>query len=380
MKRFIEYLFARILSIINVVVPKKGNLIVFYDSSSANLSDNTEALYSYVTKNDKHSRYEKVVLLPKGNKKNSKIYCALKFMRAKYVFYSYGDMRIAPSKKQIVVNQWHGSPLKAIGKLTNDKYFRREKLDNFTYLLASSKLFVQPLAKAFGCKEDKVKIVGQARNDYLYDKDRSNYYSNLLKGGKYKKTILWMPTFRVSKDRRCVDCLSVNEETMLPIFSNFNELESLNSYLKDRDILIVIKIHYYATFKSRQYSNIKFVTNEDLEKSDTKLYSFVKDFDSLLTDYSSIYPDYVVLDRPIGFTLDDYDDYRKERGFSIENPIRYMAGNHIYNIKDFYDYINGICQGKDNFAKERKIANKKMNKYGYGSCERLCKLVGIKFK
>ena len=176
-----------------------------------------------------------------------------------------------------------------------------------------------------------------------------------------------------------MDSSAVNEETLLPIFSKFKELDKLNAFLAKNNVLIVIKIHHYANFKSQEYSNIKYVTNDDLEKTKTKLYSFVKDFDSLVTDYSSIFPDYILLDRPIGFTVDDYETYKKERGFSIKDPIQYMAGNQIKNIDDFYGYIDDLVYGKDKYKNERGRVNKIMNKYGNGNCERLCKLAGIKF-
>lgn len=377
-KRRIEYLLARILSVINILIPKDGYLIVFYHTAES-FGDNTEAIYNYISKKDRQNKYKKEVLLPMINKRHTKIYCAWRYMRARYVFFSYGDTKIRPTKNQIVINQWHGSPLKTVGKLTKDKSFSREKLDSFTYLLSSSELFIKPLAKAFGCEEEKVKIVGQARNDYLFGKERSLYFENTLKGSEYAKTVLWMPTFRVSKDSRFVDSSAVNEETLLPIFSKFKELDKLNAFLAKNNVLMVIKIHHYANFKSQEYSNIKYVTNDDLEKTKTKLYSFVKDFDSLVTDYSSIFPDYILLDRPIGFTVDDYEIYKKERGFSIKDPIQYMAGNQIKNIDDFYGYIDDLVYGKDKYKNERGRVNKIMNKYGNGNCERLCKLAGIKF-
>lgn len=377
-KRRINYGMARILSIANSVIPKDKKLIAFYDTSES-FCDNTEAIYEYIVKNDKRNKYKKEVVLPNAIKKHNKFYCAWKYMRAKYVFYSYGDTKIKPTKKQIVVNQWHGSPLKTVGKLTKDDSFKHEKLDNFTFLLCSSRLFVLPLAKAFGCSKEKIRIVGQARNDYLFGKERSLYFENILKGSEYAKTVLWMPTFRVSKDSRFVDSSAVNEETLLPIFSKFKELDKLNAFLAKNNVLIAIKIHHYANFKSQEYSNIKYVTNDDLEKTKTKLYSFVKDFDSLVTDYSSIFPDYILLDRPIGFTVDDYEIYKKERGFSIKDPIKYMAGNQIKNIDDFYGYIDDLVHGKDKYKNERGRVNKIMNKYGNGNCKRLCKLVGIKF-
>ncbi len=379
MKRSLEYLLARILSFLNRIVPKKKNLIVFYDSLNEELSDNTEAIYRYIIQHDIEKKYIKKILLANGKNKNSKIVCAIQYMRAKYVFYSFGDLRIKPSRKQIVVNQWHGSPLKTVGKLSKDESIKKERTDNFTFLLASSELFKKPLAKAFGCEEDKVKIAGQARNDYLFEEGKSLYYLNALKGDEYEKTILWMPTFRISNDGRFKDSTKINTETLLPIFGTFKELEKLNSYLREKNVLLVIKIHHYAMFEKKNYSNIKYVTNDDLEKYQTVLYSFVKDFDSLVTDYSSIFADYCLLNKPMGFTLDDYEEYKKERGFSIDDPMQYMAGHHIMNINDFYDYTCDLRNNSDKYEKKRKRVMKIMNEYASDNCKRLCILTGISF-
>lgn len=377
MKRKIEYFLARVLSVINQIIPKKSNLIVFYDSMNKTLLDNTEAIYDYIKRKDSNNKYIKVVLLPKNNKKNNKVYCSLKFMRAKYVFYSFGDLRINPSKKQIVINQWHGSPIKTIGRLTKNNEYQKEKLDNFTYLMCSSDLFVIPFCNAFGCSKNKVKILGQARIDYFYNKKQTDYFKNNLRGNNYKKTIIWMPTFRVSEDNRFVDSNNINQETLLPIFETFAELEKLNEFLKEKNILIAIKIHGHASFKEKKFSNIKYITNEDLIESKTKLYDLIKDFDSLITDYSSIFADYYLLNKPIGFTIDDYKSYEELRGFTITNPKRYMAGDLIENTDDFYSYILNVLNNNDKYVTERKKIKKIMNKYEDNNCERLCDFIGL---
>jgi len=379
MKRKIEYMLARILSFVNILIPKKSNMIIFYDSLNKTLLDNTEAFYQYIKDNDKTNKFEKVILLPKGNSKHNKIYCALKYMRAKYVFFSFGDLRIKPSKNQIVVNQWHGSPIKTIGKLTKYSDYQSERLDNFTYLISSSELFVEPFCKAFGCDKSKIKVIGQARNDYFYSKVKTDYFTKRLDGDKYKKTIIWMPTFRLSKDKRFVDCSEINQETLLPIFPSFEKLNALNKFLNNEKVLLVIKIHGYSSFVNKNYSNIKYVSNDDLTETNTKLYSFIKDFDSLITDYSSVFTDYYLLNKPVGFTVDDYDAYNSERGFSIDEPKKYMIGDFIENIDDFYKYIFNVIEGNDKLSKKRNEVMKLVNKYNDDNCKRLCQLVGISF-
>ena len=55
--------------------------------------------------------------------------------------------------------------------------------------------------------------------------------------------------------------------------------------------------------------------------------------DALITDYSSVYFDYLLLDKPIGFTVDDMELYIKDRGFIFNNPEEYMPGKrYIMNM------------------------------------------------
>ena len=379
MKRKINYILARILSVINVFFPKDKNLIFFYDSMNQILLDNTEAIYSYIVEHDKNNKYKKVVLIAKSKDKPSKIKCAYYFMRAYYVFLSFGDLRIRPANNQIVVNQWHGSPIKTIGKLTKYEDYKNETLDNFTYIICSSKLFVEPFAKAFGCNPNKVKILGQARNDYLFNRDISDFYKFDLSGNNYNKCIIWMPTFRISEDNRFKDSNMINEETMLPIFSTFEELNKLNSYLNELNILLVIKSHGHASIVKKDYTNIRYITNDDLIRTNTKLYLLVKDFDALITDYSSIFTDFYLLNKPVGFTVDDYDSYMNERGFAIKDPKQYMTGSLINNSNDFYNYISNVSNGIDDFEEQRVKMNRVMNKYDNDNCKRLCELTNLKF-
>ncbi|MEC2340578.1 CDP-glycerol glycerophosphotransferase family protein [Weizmannia sp. CD-2023] len=374
------YIIARMLSVLNQLIPKNKHIILFYDSMNPYLQDNTEAIYNYI----RHTR-----------KLNKKLFCCvpnskvreknivgiyrgvLIFLRAKYVFYSFGDFRIKPSKGQMVINQWHGAPIKAIGKMMNDNIYQKEKLDNFTFLLATSPLFANVLSKAFDCNKNKIKIIGQARNDYLFSKKDGLAGIDIQKEN-YSKMILWMPTFRVSKDNRFHDAEIKNKETLLPILKTVNDLKSLNYFLNSVNVLLVIKIHSHAMFNRINLSNIKVITNDDIYPKGIKLYEFVKEFDALITDYSSVFIDFLLLDKPIGFTLDDYESYLENRGFSIEEPIKIMPGHHIFNYEDFSSFIKDVALSVDIYKERRKEVLKLTNSFvDAENCARLLELVGI---
>lgn len=383
--RFILLIILNFLSILNQIIPKKKNQILFYDSGRNFLDDNTEAIYSWLKKNGFNKKYRLIVCVPKETKKLpfsdyepiGVIKGTLAYLTSRYVFFSFGDFRIRPSKNQCVINQWHGTPTKKIGKLTYDKNYNREKLDNFSYLISSSKTFVPVLAEAFGCQENKIKVIGNARNDYLLSSKDTLSIIGINKS-KYKKLILWMPTFRVSSDNRFHDGNIKTSETLLPILKKYDDLAKLDEILDKKGALLVIKIHPMAIFKKHFYKNIITITNNDIIPKGIRLYEFVKEFDALITDYSSIYCDFLMLNRPIGFTLDDFEQYNNSRGFVFDNFIQYMPGQHLYYIKDVFQFIDNIVNEVDEFIEERKKMIPIFCKYTDGkNCEKLVKFVGL---
>ena len=82
------------------------------------------------------------------------------------------------------------------------------------------------------------------------------------------------------------------------------------------------------------------------------------DSDSLLTDYSSVYYDYLLCDKPIGLVWEDYDEYKAGQGFALDPDIVYSGGEKIFNVEDFCAYLERIAKGEDILKEERtKIKN-----------------------
>ena len=100
--------------------------------------------------------------------------------------------------------------------------------------------------------------------------------------------------------------------------------------------------------------------------------------DAMITDYSSIYWDYLVLDRPIGFTEDDAEDYGKGRGFIMDDPEKYKPGMKLKTIDDFYKFVDDLAAGVDDYKEQRKEMNEYGNPVTDGqSCRRALECVGI---
>lgn len=199
---------------------------------------------------------------------------------------------------------------------------------------------------------EKTAITGFPRNDYFFQKDTGiqNKIQQCWHFQEYRKVVLWMPTFKQSN----LEDLSedyIHNETGLSLFDQMEDLEKFSAFLKEQNVLLVLKLHPYQAelpVFQRKYDNILVLRNKDLEEQDLQLYQVIPYSDALITDYSSIATDYLLLDKPIIFTLDDYEEYAASRGeFYPPNAKDYMKGYHVYNIKDLEKALCDIVEGKD---------------------------------
>ena len=140
----------------------------------------------------------------------------------------------------------------------------------------------------------------------------------------------------------------------LNIISNPEELASLDDYLGRKGILLLIKPHPLQDLsyvEMSKLSNIRFITDQRLAEAGVQLYELVENCDTLLTDYSSIYYDYPLLDRPMGFLIGDIEDY--QRGFVIPDPISEMTGPKIRTLPELLQFFDGVLAGEDDYRQAR---------------------------
>ena len=99
-----------------------------------------------------------------------------------------------------------------------------------------------------------------------------------------------------------------------------------------------------------------------MEKFNIQLYSLLGSVDILLTDFSSIYIDYLLLNRPIGFVAADFYEYSNSRGFVFDNPNDYMPGAKISSLKELKTFLHStLILNQDPYLKNRIIINNKLN-------------------
>lgn len=346
------------------------NLIIM--ESEGDFSDNAYAFYEYLSDNGYLDKYKIVWLvnnvraMPKKLKNTKFIVKYPRFINikrcyylatCKYFFFTHCNVLSNYKKRdgRVIVNLWHGCGFKC-GK------GRREPDDSVdhseaNYIFVTGRLFRTGHKAVFHCSDDEIIEIGYPRNDYLfkeYNDIQKIFYNKYLSG--YKKRVLWMPTFRRSVSKN-LDEGYFDSYTGLPIIDDKNKLEAFNEYLKSNNSICVFKLHhlqYELNVFSDEYSNIHIIRDEDLREMGLQLNQVILLFDILLTDYSSIATDFLLLDRPIIFTVDDYETYKNSRGFIIDNPIQYFPGCCVKTESELISALTDEINDKDLFKSTRE--------------------------
>ena len=354
-----------ITSKMNTMIPKKNKRIVLY--SNWGFRDNLRTLYQYLVDNGYQEEYEIICasndfyhLEKKNDVKYVSIYRGVYyFLTSKYFFYSFGKYPIKPASNQMVVNLWHGMPLKKIGNLE----VGMEEIDYnfFTKLVSSSALFTPIMKAAFKAEDNQILLVGNIRNDELFKKEK-------------EKNIIWMPTYRNSNnyhDSQEALIFSLGEE-------DFSKIQQI---LSKHDYQLYIKLHPLEESRlhvQMNHSNIHLLTEEIISEQYDTLYTFLGTTSALITDYSSVFLDYYLLNRPVAFTINDYEEYKEKRGFVFEDVKSLMMGSVIRNSKDLLEFLESITKSEDSYIEERTKVNDKVNAIQKDFTKTLLNEIGLK--
>ena len=267
-----------------------------------------------------------------------------KVMNSDVVVVTEGNYNLNKSMcnpNQIVVDLWHGFPLKAMGyeEVTADNTEALPLIwSNVDVIGSYSSLFNDLMERCIRAGEEKYAILGAPRNDLLI---QSNGPENLLRVMKGKvdlsehTVIVFAPTYRTVPSRPNRDGKKDWDNWFG--FSHFDSKE-FNEFLRDNRVHLLVKLHpaeekvYRDSIQT--FSNVSLLTNSDLEESDLDFYEILNATSALITDYSSVYFDYLLLDKPIVFASCDVEEYRANRGFLLEPYDEWTPGDKAVNQED----------------------------------------------
>lgn len=218
-------------------------------------------------------------------------------------------------------------------------------------------------------------ITGYPRNDLLFETHDALSKLGVDKS-KYGKIILWMPTYR--KATQGHEGIDGNEKSFVASNLTNTQAVALNTILLAKNILMIVKTHpmEYSSLKNLEgYSNIFCISSQQLQDKGVQLYELLTESDTLLSDYSSLVVDYLLLDKPIVMVLSDKKEYQESRGFVFSPIEEYFPGPVITNLKDLLAYISAPEQIDIIWEERRTRLTNFFHKYKDGdSCKRVTEL------
>lgn len=285
-------------------------------------------------------------------------------------------------KKYKIINLWHGVPLKTIGMEQGNlswftgKYYKYLFADNYEAVVTTSKEMIPVMSRSFLVDPERVKVWGQPRNDMLFVQqaasdvlsDRYEKEETVIR--QSDKFILYAPTFRDY------------EPTKLFPFSEFEAIrkdrkkviEHLLTFLETNKIFLCIRMHLYDTTGcewlkelDRPGSRIRFL-NEDRTDDIMEILNI---FDLLITDYSSIYIDYLLTEKPVIFLPYDREEYLKDRGLNFDYD-KVTPGPKPKTFSEFLNSIYDLLYNHDSYEQLRKETNHFFNEIQAPCCKVIC--------
>lgn len=273
---------------------------------------------------------------------------------AEYVFVSHGpaDVTWWVTGGTDVVQLWHGVPIKTVGDHLDrewslvGRFFFRLTGSNWAYHVTTGEAVGPVVREAYKQTEESILPVGYPRNDVLRgeveDADLGVDDAVLHRVrdlGRDHDIAFYMPTWREWSDG--IDHGGVPLQDAV-------DFQSLDASFAARDAHLLVKLH------PRERLDVDL---DDLENvielpADTDPYPLLDHVDVLVTDYSSIYVDFLVADEPIVFYPYDLPVYQSHPGFEFD----YTAVTPGPTPTDFTDFQNALLDaidGTDEYADDR---------------------------
>lgn len=270
------------------------------------------------------------------------------YLTAKYIFTTtelYGMP--TPPPNRVVVNLWHGDGIKG------GKFFpnRTLKGPTSTYLVGATRLLRDSRASDADVSPKSVLLTGMPRADLFFEPTSD---ASLAKLGipTDKPFILFMPTFRRAKTKKGKMAWSdigddYNTKQFEEIFSDANV-----DLLSNSGINVIVKPHY-LDFDNFKIPGLRAISDDEISSAETTLYGLLARSRALVTDYSSVWIDYLHLDKPIAFYAPDEELFWKHRPKDANFDNVSLPGVEIASDKVFLAFIEDLLANRDGHQQAR---------------------------
>ncbi len=256
--------------------------------------------------------------------------------RAKYIIVNNTlPFYFTKKPEQIYVNTWHGIPLKTLGyDVPDGKFTTRNMTRNFLltdYLISPCRFMTKIYLESYkigGIYTGRLLENGYPRNDLLFSTKRDDIIEKLINRciaiDDKKKIILYAPTWKGASFKRADKDIARYDEFCDYLFEHI-DTEKYQILIKPHPM--VYKLLSDKEKRSGRYIPQSIDTDELLSVTDV-----------LVSDYSSIFFDFLLTDRPVIFYIPDIDSYREYRG--VYFGLHELPGPYSGDMGDIAGWIN----------------------------------------
>lgn len=280
--------------------------------------------------------------------------------RATVMFYttSASDLTERRLPRARRVNLWHGMPLKKIG-LDWEKPYDWGPHDA---TVATAECFVGPISSGLGIPEDRVWVTGLPRNDALFDPAARRRVASSLGLPPEARVIAYLPTWRPASHAYS------QENTWRAMAAHPRLAETLSRH----GAYLAVKPHPIdrpaasGTGPSGRFLSAP----QNMDPQELLAASA-----ALVTDYSSCYIDYLLLDRPIVFHCPDLEEYRRDPGFYLAYE-EAAPGPKTSTLDELAGALESALSDSRKHDEVRRAARARFHRYlDDGACRRVVERV-----
>lgn len=306
------------INLLKLFVKIDDKLILFNSFAGRKYDDSPREIFEFMTHDERFERYRFVWAFHEPSKHEVKGASKVKTDTLAY-FIATLKARVwitnssverglnYKGKRTFYLNTWHGSPIKKVGRdiATDNSAFSTKSKNKVDVMNTQSSFEADVFSKAFGIRRGDFLEVGLPRNDRLvhYTEEQKTQLKKKMGLPLDKKIILYAPTFREyerDENNGCVLAPPMN-------------LQFWRENLKDKYCLL-FRAHY-------EVACVMNIEENDFVKNMTT-YPVLNDLmivsDILISDYSSIFFDYSVMDKSMFHFTYDYEKYSEKRGMYFD--------------------------------------------------------------
>ncbi|QCJ46980.1 CDP-glycerol glycerophosphotransferase family protein [Haloprofundus sp. MHR1] len=247
-----------------------------------------------------------------------------------------------------LVMLWHGVPLKRISwdaelaeRPRPVRALSRYLYDQYDLVSLTGSGARESFRTGFGLPDDRLVVTGYPRTDVFFESvsgatlcTDETELQRVQRLAEEHRVWLYMPTFRENPSARA---------------SEHVDFAALERVLAERDAYLVVKLHP----KERLDADLSTFDHLLELPAGVDVYPLLPATDGLITDYSSVLFDYLLLDRPVIRYAYDLEAYRAGRGFYYDYE-ELAAGPTVRTFDDLLDALERSLDGDDDYAAERR--------------------------